>query len=165
MQWILIIYYSVTNMAYIPLFYMIISTLKNHFSPIYPKLKCRIYTVISLTLLTFLTRQLFYIRESFFPTAVFLNGIFKGIPFYFTECVIALALNYMLFKINSSQGGQGDSFAEEEHPKEVASVRTVADISFQHQRREGTLKSIEFLPLTKINDPSFGGFEGSLSFN
>ena len=68
MQYILIIYYTITNLAYIPLFYMIIKTLKENFMTAYRSLRCKIFSVISITFFIFTIRQIFYIKGSLFPS-------------------------------------------------------------------------------------------------
>ena len=93
----LIIYYATENAVYFPLFYMIFTTLKTNFRPAYDRLFWRIIMVIFTTTAIFLTRQIFYVIESLFPMTDSSFRTYKSIPFYITECIIALLLNYMLF--------------------------------------------------------------------
>jgi hypothetical protein len=49
--------------------------------------------------------------------------MFSAIPFYFTECAIALALNYMLFQINRNPRKKEPSiYKEEEDAEEQAKI-------------------------------------------
>jgi hypothetical protein len=73
--------------------------LRINFRPAYDSLRWKIFLVIFSTTVIFIIRQVFYVKESLYPSVVPGIDIYRSIPFYITECVIALALNYMLFQI------------------------------------------------------------------
>ncbi len=97
--------YTISTIAFLPLFSVIMCKIRKDYSLLYKKVACKMISLFVVLMLFLFLRLLIYIDINF------TNAVFKDIdqitliseaPFFISEIIITIALSYILFAVGKS---------------------------------------------------------------